>query len=356
MLEKLYYGNTIPDYLAAAGIVLTALIVGKLLYWVIVNVFKSLAAKTKTRLDDIVVDMIEEPLVLAICIVGVWLASRRLALSLGVVGGLSHVLYFATTFTVAWLVVRLVDAIIAEYLVPLTEASASDLDDQLLPILRKGFRLAIWCIAIIVGANNAGYDIGAIVAGLGIGGLAFALAAKDSVQNLFGGFTIFMDKPFTVNDRVKIQGIDGTVVDIGIRSTRLRTLAGRIVTIPNAKFTDNAIENVSSEPNRKVVLALGLTYDTGAAGMRKGMELLSSIVSEHISTLDESKIGFGSFGDYALGLTCIYYIRSGEDIMGTQTEINLAILDQFDAAGLVMAFPTQTVYTIPPGAAASGTA
>ena len=91
-------------------------------------------------------------------------------------------------------------------------------------------------MAIILGLNNAGYDVGAIVAGLGIGGLALALAAQDSVKNLFGGFTIFVDKPFKVKDRIKISGFDGAVEEIGIRSTRIRTLDGRMVTIPNSKF------------------------------------------------------------------------------------------------------------------------
>lgn len=106
----------------------------------------------------------------------------------------------------------------------------------------------------IVALNNAGYDVGALIAGLGIGGLALAMAARDTVSNVFGGFTIFTDRPFTLNDRIKVSGFDGTVDEIGIRSTRLRTLAGTLVTIPNSTFSESAVENVSAEPSRKVVM------------------------------------------------------------------------------------------------------
>jgi MscS family membrane protein len=96
--------------------------------------------------------------------------------------------------------------------------------------------------------------VGALIAGLGIGGLALAMAARDTVSNVFGGFTIFTDRPFTLNDRIKVSGFDGTVDEIGIRSTRLRTLAGTLVTIPNSTFSESAVENVSAEPSRKVVM------------------------------------------------------------------------------------------------------
>ena len=136
------------------------------------------------------------------------------------------------------------------------------MDDQLLPVVRKGLRATIWILGILVALNNAGYNVGALLAGLGIGGLALAMAAKDTVANIFGGVTIFTDKPFKINERIKLGGFDGTITEIGIRSTRLKTLEGRVVTIPNAKFTGGMVENVSMEPSRKVVLNLGLVYDT----------------------------------------------------------------------------------------------
>ena len=171
------------------------------------------------------------------------------------------------------------------------------------------------------------------------------MAAKDTVSNIFGGITIFTDKPFKVNDRVKIDGFDGTITEVGIRSTRLKTLAGRIVTIPNSKFTDGMVENVTSEPSRKVTLNLGLVYETPANKIEKAMELLKEIAASKTALEENTVIGFNNFGDFSLGILFIYYIKSGEDIIGTQTAINLEIKRKFEEHGIEMAFPTQTIYT-----------
>ena len=138
-----------------------------------------------------------------------------------------------------------------------------------------------WCIALIIifaavilAIQNAGYDVGALLAGLGIGGLALAMAAKDTVANIFGGFTILTDKPFTINDRIQVSGFDGWIREVGLRSSRLETLAGRIVTIPNSIFSDTPVENISAEPSRKVAVNLGLTYDTTPDQMEEAMNIL----------------------------------------------------------------------------------
>ncbi len=194
--------------------------------------------------------------------------------------------------------------------------------------------------------NNAGYDVAAVLAGLGIGGIALAMAAKDTVSNVFGGFTIFTDRPFKINDRIKVGGFDGNVSEIGIRSTRLRTLAGTLVTIPNSTFSDTAVENVTAEPSRKVSLNLGLTYDTTPEAMEQAMELLREIAAANPNLEEKVVIGFNQFGDFALNLMMIYYIKSGADIVVTQTEINMEILRRFAARNLEFAYPTQTLYTI----------
>lgn len=343
--DKLYYGNTIEQYLIAFGIILAAIIGGKLLYWISKKFISKLTARSKSKLDDIIVDKVEEPVVFGIVLgVSWWALSTKLNYS---DGGefISHIFGFLSVINITWMVARLSDALIEEYIVPLTEKTESDLDDQLLPIFRKGLRIIIWTLGIIVGLNNAGYDVGAVIAGLGIGGLAFALAAQDTVKNFFGGIMIFADKPFALGDRIQIGDIDGFVREIGIRSTRVETLAGRIVTVPNSMFSDDAVENVELEPTRKVKLNLGLTYDTTADQMEEAIALLQKIAENHKDFVgDDIYIGFDSFGDFSLGITFIYFIRKDADIFETQTKMNLAILRQFGEHKLDMAFPTQTVY------------
>ena len=345
-LQTTYYNNTVLEWLTAMGIILGVLILGKIVYRICSTIVRKITSKTKTKLDDIIIDMIEEPMVASIIIVGVWFGLKGLNMSEKAISNLGAIMQFAIVIMIGWLVSRLLDAIIEEYLVPLTEKSESDMDDQLLPILRKGTRIIIWSMAFIIGLNNAGYDVTTLIAGLGIGGLAFAMAAKDTVANIFGGFTIFTDKPFTINDRVKIGGYDGSVVEIGVRSTRLKTLEGRIVTIPNSKFADSPVENVSIEPSRKVILQLGMTYDTTPENMEKALELLSEIASKNEDVNEEPTIYFSGFGDFSMNITFIYYITKGGNISGVQNSVNLAILKQFNEAGIEFAFPTQTLYNI----------
>ena len=155
---------------------------------------------------------------------------------------------------------------------------------------------------------------------------------------------VFLDKPFTINDRIKVNGMDGFVEEIGVRSTRLRTLEGRLITVPNAQFSDNAVENVTLEPTRKVVNTLGLTYDTTPEEMEKAMKILRTIILANPKVTDEPLISFNTWGDFSMGILVIYYIRETDDILVAQSEINLEILKQFNAEGLEFAFPTQTIY------------
>ncbi len=343
-LQQTFYGNTILEWLTAAGIMVGAAIAGKLIYWIFGNVVKRLTAHTKTRFDDIVIDMIEEPAAFVAFLAGTWYALHRLSFGDGAREFIGHVFQFVIIMTAAWMLVRLFDALFKEYLEPLAEKTETDLDDQLLPIVNKGTKLAIWIVGLIIALNNAGYDVAAALAGLGIGGLALAMAGKDTVANMFGGLTIFVDQPFKLNDRVKVDGFDGTVKEIGLRSTRLETLEGRVVTIPNARFSENSVENVSAEPARKVVSTIGLTYDMNADQMRAAMKTLREVATNHDGVEDGTVlVAFTGFGDFSMNIWFAYWIKKDADILETQTDINLQILERFGDQGLDMAFPTQTL-------------
>jgi MscS family membrane protein len=345
-LAKAFYGNTVGQWLLAVAIIVGALVVGKALFWAFSGIFKRLAGKTETKLDDILVDMIEEPIVFAVTVAGIWYGLGTLTLPERVGGWINGGVQFLIIISVTWMIARLLEALFSHYISPLADKSDTDLDDLLLPLVRKGTKVGVWSVGLIVAFNNAGYDVGALIAGLGIGGLALAMAAKDTVSNIFGGFTIVTDHPFALNDRVKVAGFDGNIVEIGIRSTRMRTLAGTLVTIPNAKFADSAVENVSEEPSRKVVSTLGLTYDTTPEGMEKAMKVIGEIAAENPALEEKTVIGFTEFADSSMNILFIYYITKGEDIVGAQTAVNLEILRRFTAEGLEMAFPTRTVYNI----------
>ena len=338
------FGNPLLDWAITGGLIILSVLVAKAIYKVFSGILKRFSAKTKSTFDDLLIDLLEEPAALTLGWFGIWKSVHYLQMNERVDSFVDKVYYFVLIGFIAWALTRLVEAIITTYLQPIVEKSESDLDDQLLPLLRKGLKIVIWTLAAIIALSNAGYDVGAIIAGLGIGGLAVALAAQDTVKNFIGGFTVFVDKPFTVKQRVVVNGVDGTVEEIGIRSTRIRTLDGRIVTVPNSKFLDSSIENISSEPSRKIVLNLGLTYSTSAAEMQEAMDLLKAIVSAQEGTDEKVLVGFNAFNDSSLNIILIYYITAGADILGVQTGINLEILKQFNERGFDFAFPTQTLH------------
>jgi MscS family membrane protein len=342
---KQFYGNTITNWTISLSIILGSIIIGKIVFWISNKFIKKITAKSKSRLDDIIVDMIEEPVVLAIAIAGIWLGLGRLHFSDGLDAWLNKIYHVLVAINVTWFFSRFINSIIKEYVVPFAEKSNNDLDNQIIPIIQKGVRTVIWSVGIIVALNNAGYDVGALIAGLGIGGLALAMAAKETVSNMFGGLMIFTVKSFKIGDRIKLNGFDGTITEISFQVTRMKTLEGRLVTIPNSLFIGNMVENVTAEPSRKVTIVLGLVYETSPEMIQKGIDILKEIATTNTNLDEGTIISFTTFGDYNLGITFIYYIKKESDIFVTQSEVNLEILKQFNENGLSFAFPTRTLYT-----------
>ena len=343
VLHQEFYGNSILNWAIAVGILLLSFLVVKVLYWIFSNIISRLTSKTKTNLDDVLIDKLEKPLTYLVLILGYWISIHYLVFKEEVELVLENAAYFLLVIDVTAILSRIVDALITEIIMPISEKSDSSFDNQLIPVIQKGVRSIIWILGIIIGLDNIGFDITAMIAGLGIGGLALALAAQDSVKNIFAGIMIFLDKPFRIKDRIQVDGFDGIVEEVGLRSTRLRTLEGRIVTIPNSRFTDNSVTNVTSQPTLKVKLNLGLTYDTDEVQMQKAIDILEDIVKNQEAITDDYAAGFNGFGDFSLNILFIYYVRPNSHWLDTQTLVNKEVLRRFNKEGLEFAFPTQTI-------------
>ena len=343
VLHQEFYGNSILNWVIAVGILILSFVVVKMLYWIFSNVIRRLTSKTKTNLDDVLIDKLEKPLTYLVLILGYWISIHYLVFKEEVELVLENAAYFLLVIDFTAILSRIVDALITEIIMPISEKSDSSFDNQLIPVIQKGVRSIIWILGIIIGLDNIGFDITAMIAGLGIGGLALALAAQDSVKNIFAGIMIFLDKPFRIKDRIQVDGFDGIVEEVGLRSTRLRTLEGRIVTIPNSRFTDNSVTNVTSQPTLKVKLNLGLTYDTDEVQMQKAIDILEDIVKNQEAITDDYAAGFNGFGDFSLNILFIYYVKPDSHWLDTQTLVNKEILRRFNKEGLEFAFPTQTI-------------
>lgn len=262
----------------------------------------------------------------------------------------SQVARFSTVvlgaISAAWLAYRLVD-VLTDWLEAKASATSSKLDDQLVPLLRKTLKVFIAVIGAIFALQNLSVDVGSLLAGLGLGGLAFALAAKDTVANFFGSLVVFIDKPFQIGDWVVIGGTEGVIEEVGFRTTRVRTFYDSLVTIPNAKLTDTAIDNYGGRRWRRYVANLGLTYDTPP----ERMEAFCAGVRNIIQRLDGMRrdyaiVEFNSYGD--CGLNVMVYCFMDAPDWGTElrirTALNVEILKLAADLGVSFAFPTRTLH------------
>lgn len=326
-LAHTFYGNTIIDWLISFVFIMLFILAGKLSRVVVKKIIKRLPFVEKFKLDDLFLKIAEKPLGYAIILVGTRFSLSYLNLPNSFENFVAKSFQFCITIIIAWVLSRVIDIVFSVYLIPLAEATDNELDDLVLPILRRGSKFIIWALGIIVGLNNAGYDVGAVLAGLGIGGFAFAIAAKDTVSNIFGGLTIFIDQPFKINDRVKVKGIDGFVIDIGLRSTRLITLEGRMITLPNSAFSDNAVENVSSEPSRRTITSLRLDLNNTFEQVENAIMIIRDCIQKH-PHIDKQNIlvGLKEIKDRGFEIQERYYITNKDLIMETECEINLEIL------------------------------
>lgn len=346
IFETIIEENSVRNWLISSAIIMLTVLFARLIYLLLGRIVKGYTSKTETKIDDAVIDNIERPSIMLVIVLGIRYAFERLHFSATFDNYTHKAFVMLIALNITWFVIRILDAVIEYYLVPLSKRDDNDLDDQIVMMIERGVRILLWSVGIIVGLNNAGFDVGALIAGLGIGGLAVALAAQDTVKNIFGGITVFLDKPFVIGDRIIIKGLDGFVEYIGMRSTRLRTMEGRLITIPNGQFSENPIENITIEPSRRVSTDLGLTYDTSPEKIELAIKLLKDISLLYKTAVidEETKVVFHGFGAYSLSIRFIYFIRKDADLFDVPHSINMEILKRFNEYNIEFAFPTQTVY------------
>lgn len=343
MLENEIWGNSIQNWIISILIIVAAIVIVKLITLVSKKVLKPLTDRTKNQLDNIIFYSLEPPVKFAIILLGIWIAIHRLVYPDSFVKVVDNIYRILIVLDITWVFARLFSGLLQVY----WGRRSNGQNNKMLPIIKRTILVVVWIIGLVMALSNVGVNISALLGTLGIGGIAFALAAQDTVKNVFGAFTLLTDKPFNIGDTIRFDSIEGTVVDIGIRSTRIMNYDKRIITIPNYKITDSSIINISSEPMRRVVLNLGLTYDTTAEKMKEALKILKALPQkvENVSSSPSNVVAvFTEYSDSALGIMYIYYIEKQGDILGVTSNMNMEILDSFNKAGLEFAFPTRTIY------------
>lgn len=254
-------------------------------------------------------------------------------------------------FAIAWAVIKLVD-VLETLLMKAADKTATSLDNMLVPILRKSMRVAIILITVlfildlIIGLEH----IKSILVGAGVGGLAIALAAKETIANLFGSFTIFADRPFQINDLVRLDGLEGHVEDVGFRSTRLRTWDGHLITMPNDKVINSMIDNLGARPAIRRKSDITITYDSGAEKAAKAVAIIKEILAA-IPQIDRHpdravRVYFNNLNSDSLNILMIYWVTPPDWWLFNEIneKVNLELMRRFREAGIEFAFPTQTLH------------
>ncbi len=348
-MTDLYYGNTILAWVIAGAFILLSLVLGKTLYWLFKNVVGPVIQKSGRELLGIIIDMVEEPIVFLAVILGIRLSLNSLALNEEAIRTADFALAFIVTLAITWLITRLYNSLHQRYLVPLAEKTDTTLDDHLLPLLKKGLNSILWAIGIVVALNNAGYNVTPVLAGLGIGGLAFALSVQHTFGNILGGLLVYTDSHFKVGDRIQVRGergdIDGVVKDIGLRTTAVKTrYEGRYVNIPNSFLTDRDVVNVDTENGRQLFAVYKLSHDTTAEQIRKFIVLLEDAVKSTPGTKEVVVTGLIAVSEISLDVMLLYWVESESSKVKTRTEINLKILDAMASEGIEFSDRTMITY------------
>ena len=338
-------GNTVTHYIIAALFLVGALLLRRVLTGVVFKVLRRLAAKTETTLDDKLFPALEDPAATLVMVTGIFSALKVLKLSAATDQAIGYGSTVAFSLVFFWMMFRAFNAV-------LDHAHEVAAEKQMgvaafMPWIKKALVAVFVIFGVLLTVQSLGYNVSAIMQGLGIGGLAFALAAQDTIANLFGSIVVAIDQPFKVGETVKIGANIGMVEDIGLRSTKIRLIDKSLVVIPNKLVSSEAIVNLSRFTSRRVEQVLGLTYDATAAQLEGAVDDIRKLINADPEVdASATHVYFRDFNASSMDLWLVYVVKHPDFAkhMAVRQRTNLAIMRTVAARGLAFAFPTQTMH------------
>jgi len=337
--------NTVTHYVIAALFLVGAILLRGVVTNILFHYLKKLAAKTETTLDDKLFPAMEQPTATFIMVTGIFAALKVLKLAPGTDSYMAAGSTVAFSLVIFWALLRAFNAV-------LDHAHEVALEKQMgvaafMPWIKKSLVAVFVVLGVLLTVQSLGYNVSTILQGLGIGGLAFALAAQDTIANLFGSVVVAIDQPFKIGETVKIGTNTGLVEDIGLRSTKLRLMDKSLVVIPNKSVAAEAITNLSRFTGRRIEQVLGLTYDTTPAQMEELVkELRRLIESESAVEANSVHVYFRDYSASSLDIWLAYIVKDADFAkhMALRQRLNFAFMRAVDSRGLAFAYPSQTVY------------
>ena len=349
-------GNTIWRFGLVLLVVMAAMAAGRIIQFAIKSYAMRLAKKRGQSSLTLLLKALANPIYVATFAAGIFFAKAPLffddeiGIRTAIGGGWTKLARVILAIAAAYGLYRLVD-VIEYYLNRLVGKTETKLDDMLVPIVRKALRLTIAIIAILlISENILGTNIKSLLLSAGVGGIAVALAAKDTIANFFGSITIFTDRPFQMGELIKIGEHRGPVEAVGFRSTRIRTLQGHLVTIPNSVITNSSVENIGRRPFIRRTSNITITYDSGHTKAKRAVEIIKEVLAgvPEVNTDPEKppRVYFSDFNDCSLNIYMSYWVRPPDYWLYQQVneQVNLEIMKRFEAEQIEFAFPTQTLY------------
>lgn len=340
-----FAGNTGAEYVFAAGVFVAAYVVLWIFKRIILSRVKAFACKTNTDIDDLLVGVVDAVGWPFYIFLSLYAAVQFLS---GLPDVVPNVLNYAVIVVALFYAVKALQAFIdygKRKIIEKRKEEEKVEDVSLIKMLADIIKGLVWIGAILFLLANMGYDISAFIAGLGIGGIAIALALQNILEDLFSSLSIYFDKPFKVGDFIIVGSDLGTVKKIGIKTTRLQHLQGQELVISNRELTSTRINNYGRMEKRRIVFGFGVTYDTPVAKLEKIPGMVKDLVEAvELTTFDRAH--FKEFGNSALTFEVVYYVATGDYnvYMDVQQSINLALTRAFEEAGIDFAYPTQTLY------------
>jgi len=349
LIDQTVLGISLTRFISAFAVLFIALLLKRVIAHLFTKSIFKAAQKTSSSMDDMLLKNINKPAEFLVIVIGFYLGVEILQLPkepTDIDQLARNAGQILLTFNLAWFCYNMV-SLVEQWLSHWAGKTESSLDDHLVPFIRKCLRVFIVFLAILMLVQNLGYSISGLLASLGLGGLAVALAAKDSLSNIFGSIMILLDRPFTIGDWIKAGDMEGTVEEIGFRSTRIRTFAKTMITVPNSVLMNMSIDNFSQMPKRRIKLNVGVTYDTNPAQMRQAVEAIKTLLRQH-PAIDQDffLVNFTDFGSSSLDIMVYCFTTStiwGEYLDARQ-DVCLKIMETLEGIGLEIAFPSQTLY------------
>ncbi|RMF91550.1 MAG: mechanosensitive ion channel family protein [Methanobacteriota archaeon] len=333
------------EFIRALGLVLISIVIAKAFVYTLSNVIVNLAKKTKTSLDDEIIAATKKPIYYLIIVIGADFAAQGITVYPVFTERLRAWIFAAEVLLSAFFIARLVGVFAGWYAKNLAVKTKTNFDDEFLPLFNRLSAIFIYGSAIVIILDYFHYDITALVAGLGIAGLAVALAAQDTLANMIAGFVIMADRPFRIKDVIELPTGDyGEVYEIGLRSTKILTLDYTMVVIPNSEIGKSKVVNYSY-PDKRVRLSIpvGVAYGTD---LKKATQILKDVAKKqtHVLETPAPRVYMNSFGDFSLNLILHVWIDSHKDRFDVINRINRAIDERFRKEGIEIPFPIRTVY------------